>query len=108
MQAFARRCADEIIQKTHQAVFVVKIVQITISTLDPTAAADRIPYGTGLVASNLAKPSPKTTFVRFLHATRPYRQLRRAYEPGRPIVKQHRGNAAVGKRLALPDSRRSM
>ena len=56
MQAFARRCADEMIQKTRQTVFIVETVQSTVMALNPTAAADRIPYGTGLVASNLAKP----------------------------------------------------
>ena len=68
------------VQAVHQAGKSIRIVvgvQIALKTLNPVAAADRIAYRTGLVAFIRAKPSPKTTLVRFLHATRPYRQLRR-------------------------------
>ena len=56
MPTFARRRADEIIQKTHQAVFVIKTIQITIVAYNPAAATNRVSDRTRLVALGVAKP----------------------------------------------------
>ena len=56
MSAFTRRRANEMLQKTHQTVFVIKIIQITVVALNPAAAADRIPDGTRLIAPSVTKP----------------------------------------------------
>ena len=56
MPAFTRRRADEMLQKVHQTVIAVKIIQITVMALNPAAAADRIRDGTWLVAPGVTKP----------------------------------------------------
>lgn len=69
------------LQKAHQTVFAVKIIQITAVAFNPAVAADRIPDGAWLVAPSVTKLLPKAIFVRFLHAPRPCIRRWRACKP---------------------------